>query len=152
MKRWTTFAALVFALHFAWEMMQAKWFESMQGLPLSRATLTCARASFGDLVITALAFTLAALVGGGAKWPTSRRVLVAAAVFIATGIAITAGYERFALGRGMWRYDDTMPILFGIGALPLLQWLLLPLIEVMLFRLIDKRASGGPAAVVACIG
>jgi len=113
MKRWAAFALYVSMLNFGWEMMQARWFANMRGLPMWRATLTCARATFGDLVITALAFTLAALVGGGATWPTGRRVLLAAIVFIATGVAITAGYEHYALRRGMWRYDDTMPTFFA---------------------------------------
>jgi len=141
MKRWATFAALVFALHFAWEMMQAKWFASMKELPVWRAAFLCARATLGDLLITAIAFGVAALVGKSVKWPAGPRVIIAAIAFVIIGIAITVGYEVFALSTGRGRYDDTIPTIFGIGALPLLQWLLLPLIEVMLFRLIDKRAS-----------
>jgi len=62
------------------------------------------------------------------------------------GIGITAGYEVLAVSTGKWRYAETMPTLFGIGVLPLLQWLLLPIIEVMLFQLIATRfarASNG---------
>ena len=134
MKRWGTFALLVYMVNFGWEMMQAKWFASMRGLPFWRATSLCARATLGDLLITATAFMVAALVARSATWPTGPRFLSAAVTFVAVGVAITAAYEVVALSRAMWRYDETMPTLFGIGALPLLQWLLLPLIEVMLFR------------------
>lgn len=136
MKRWATFAAVVFALHFGWELMQSKWFASMMELPFWRAALLCARATLGDLLITAIAFGVAAIVGKSVEWPAGPRVVIATSVFVIVGVAVTAGYEVFALATGRWRYDDTMPTLFGIGATPLLQWLILPLIEVGLFRFI----------------
>lgn len=139
MKRWLTFALLVFALNFAWEMAQGKWFASMQGLPFWRATLQCARATFGDLVITAIAFAVAAVVGKSTTWPTESRIVSAGIVFVTVGIASAAGYEVFAVSTGRWHYAETMPMFFGVGALPLLQWLLLPPIEVVLFRLIAPR-------------
>ena len=48
-KRWLAFALLMLALNFGWEMMQAKWFASMQRLPLWRGTLLCFRAALGKL-------------------------------------------------------------------------------------------------------
>ena len=139
MKRWAKFALLVFSFNFAWEMMQMNWFASMQGLPLWRTTLVCARAALGDLVIAVIAFGIAALVGKSTMWPTGPRVVIAAITFVVVGIAITAAYEIFALANARWRYDQTMPSLFGIGALPLLQWLLLPIVEVLLFRFMATR-------------
>src|SRR2546427_691061 len=72
MKRWIAFLLLVVALNFAWEMVQAKWFVSMHGLALLPATLLCFRAALGDLVITAIAFALAALVARSATWLSAR--------------------------------------------------------------------------------
>lgn len=140
-RRWSTLALLVFALNFGWEMMQAKWFASMQGLPLWRATLLCFRASVGDLVIAAIAFAVAAVVGKGATWPVKRRVAIATTTFVVIGLVMATAYEVAALFSGRWQYDESMPTLFGISVLPLLQWLLLPLVEVMLYRLIVRRAS-----------
>src|SRR5260370_42177910 len=105
----------------------------MQVLPFWRATGLCARATLGALLIAAIAFGMAAVVGKSVTWPTGSRVVIAAIVFIAVGITITAGYEVYAVSTGRWRYDETMPTVVGIGALPLLQWLLLPLMEAMLF-------------------
>src|SRR5216684_724943 len=141
MKLWGTFALLVFALNFAWEMAQGKWFASMQGLSFWRATSFCTRATLGDLLITALAFGIAALAGRSATWPTESRIVAAGIVFVTVGIAIAAGYEVFAVSTGRWHYAETMPTFFGVGALPLLQWLLLPPIEVMLLRLIAPRLA-----------
>ncbi len=136
MERWTTFALLVFAFHFGWEMMQAGWFASMQGLTFWSATLLCLHATAGDLLITAIAFVAAALIARSAFWPVSPRVGIAAATFIAVGLAITAAYEVFAVATGRWRYGPRMPTILGIGTLPLLQWLIVPLAELLLFRLL----------------
>ena len=134
MKRWTTFALLVFALHFGWEMAQAGWFASMKGLPFWRATLLCLRATAGDFFITAIAFVVGALIAGSAFWPLRPRAGIAAAAFIVIGLAITAAYEVYAIAAGRWRYDVSMPTTFGIGMLPLLQWLVIPVTELFLFR------------------
>lgn len=135
MKQWLAFALLVLALNFAWEMSQAPWFASMRGLSFWRATLLCARAALGDVVIAAIAFAIAAAVAKSLAWPIERRASLAAAVFVLTGLAISAAYEGFALKSGMWRYESRMPTLFGLGLLPLLQWCVLPIAEVLLFRL-----------------
>ena len=141
MRRWPAFALLVLALNFAWEMKQANWFASMRGLPPMRATLLCARASLGDLLITAVAFAMAALVARAVTWPAKRHVVIPAMVFVGVALAIAIGYEAFALSTARWTYDASMPTLFGIGVLPLLQWLLLPVIEVGLFPQISRRAT-----------
>src|SRR5258706_4577203 len=143
MKRWSTFATLVFALHFAWEMSQAAWFASMRGLTFWRGTFACARAALGDLVIVTIAFAVAAAVAKSASWPMERRRPLAAITFVLAGLSIVVAYEFFALSSGRWRYAETMPTLIGIGALPLLQWLLLPIIDVLLFRLIFRRGTSG---------
>jgi hypothetical protein len=141
MKRWITFVVLVFALNFAWEMLQAKWFASMRDLPLLRASLLCLYGAVADLVIAAVAFVLAALVVRSAMWPAERGIVVPATIFIGLAMAAVVAYEMFARSTARGRYDETMPTLFGIGALPLLQWLVLPIIEVWIFRLVFRRVS-----------
>jgi hypothetical protein len=58
--RWLTFALMTAALHFVWEMGQGGWFASMDRFSFWRATFLCARAAVGDVVITAVAFAIAA--------------------------------------------------------------------------------------------
>lgn len=127
------------ALHFGWEMAQSRWFSSMEGLPFWRATSLCARATLGDLAITATSFALAAAVGRSLRWPVHRQYGLPAAIFILAGLTITAGYEIFALSSGRWRYSDEMPAVGGVGLLPLLQWLLVPLVELAVMRRVWKR-------------
>lgn len=141
--RWSAFLLVVAALHFGWEMAHSRWFASMDALPFWTATWQCARATLGDLVITAVAFMIAAATARSILWPLKDHFLPAAAIFVATGLAITVGYEIFALSTGRWRYDETMPTVAGIGLLPLLQWLLLPLIELAAFRLLWRRETIG---------
>lgn len=141
--RWMAWLLVAFALHFTWEMYQAKWFASMTGLPFWTATFLCLRATLGDLVITIVAFAAAAGTARVLMWPLRLRV-VPMLVFLATGMAITIGYEIFALRSGRWTYAEDMPTVFGIGLLPILQWSLIPPIEVALFRLLWRdRGSAG---------
>ena len=141
-RRWAVFALIVFALNFVWEMAQGKWFASMQGLPFWHATLLCLRATIGDLAITAAAFAVAAAVVKDVIWPVGQRVVFATTLFIAFGLAVSITYELLAVSAGKWHYGERMPTLFGLGVLPLLQWLMLPVAEVMLFRVIWRRRWG----------
>ena len=131
--QWAAWVVAVFAMHFIWEISQAKWFISMTGMPFWQATYVCFRATLGDLVITALAFGAAAAVARRIEWPR-KRAIIPCLVFVTTGILITAGFEVFALRTGRWNYGPGMPTVFGIGALPLAQWIVIPLLEVPLFR------------------
>jgi len=140
MKRWITFTLLLFVMNFAWEMLQANLFSSMRGLPILRATLLCLRASAGDLLITAVAFTIAALVARSPTWPVGRRIFIPATIFLIVAMTIVIAYELFALSTARWKYDAAMPTVFGIGLLPLMQWLVLPIVELWTFRVVSKGA------------
>ncbi|HYS52210.1 MAG TPA: hypothetical protein VER58_00430 [Thermoanaerobaculia bacterium] len=135
-RRWMVFTLIVFALNFVWEMAQGKWFASMQGLAFWQATLLCFRATIGDLVITAAALAAAAAFVKDVIWPVGQRVVVATTVFIALGLTISITYELFALSAGKWHYGDRMPTVFGLGLFPLLQWVVLPVVDTVLFRMI----------------
>ena len=139
-----TFALL---LNFAWEILQAPLYVGMAGMPHAQVTKACLQATFGDMVIMLLAY------GAVAVAARSRRWIVAASswqmpVFIAIGVAITAGIEWLAT-RGhwvqSWNYLSAMPLVpgTGIGLAPLLQWVLLPPLTVWFVRwqLISAQGS-----------
>lgn len=134
--RWAGWILPVFAMHFVWEMAQAKWFSSMAGLPFWTATLLCFRAAVGDLAITLLAFFAAAAAVRTVAWPVRHLTMRAVAVYLSVGLAITIVVEIDALRSGRWAYAADMPTFFGIGVLPLAQWVVLPLVGVAVFRLI----------------
>jgi hypothetical protein len=138
-RRWQAVILVTFALHFAWEMAQHNLYLQIQSMPFWRATAWCARATAGDLVITTIAFSAAAM-SGGLHWPLIRRRLSPALIFLTVGIIITIGYEIYAVSTGRWAYDERMPHIFGIGLSPLLQWIVIPLLEIAAFRKIWRRA------------
>ena len=125
------------ALHFVWEMGQGGRFASMAPLSFWRATLLCARATVGDVVITAVAFAIAAAAARSSHWPAERgKVLLPIAIFIGVGLTFTVAYEIHALAVGQWSYAETMPTIAGVGVLPILQWLVIPIAELAVFRLL----------------
>ncbi|MEK6372238.1 MAG: hypothetical protein AABO58_06035 [Acidobacteriota bacterium] len=130
-----TLALIAFALHFGWEMTQAKWFATMNELPFWTATAWCMRAALWDVAIAAAAYLAAAVAARNASWPRSPRAL-AIAVYFAVGLAITVATEHWALAAGRWRYEAAMPTVGGIGVTPLLQWIVVPAITLAAARLV----------------
>lgn len=139
--RWGLFGASVGVLHFAWEMSQASFFSSMKGLPAWSATRLCFRATLGDVAITAVAFLAAALLEESPLWPlhlTTRRGWLA---FLLVGLTFTIAIEIWATQHQRWIYDATMPTLFGIGLLPIAQWVVVPVLEIIVFRRLWRAAG-----------
>ena len=127
----------LFILNFAWEMAQAKFYSSMQGLPFWSATWLCTRAAAADVALFALCFTIAALVARKATWPL-RLTPGATTTFFASCLLVTIGIERWAVATSRWSYGNEMPLIFGVGALPLLQWSVIPVLSVFAFRLVAR--------------
>lgn len=138
---WIAWWLSVAALHFVWEMTQGAWYEGMNELPFARALALCSRATVGDVIITAIAFMAAAALTRSRQWPFGEKAVSGSAAFLATGLAITIAYEIYALSTGRWTYGHRMPLILGLGLLPLLQWILLPPIEIALLRLIWLRGD-----------
>jgi len=140
-RRCAMIALELFILNFLWEMAQAKFYSSMRRLPFWSATAICTRAAVADVALLALCFVVTALIARDAAWPlhpTSK----AFAAFLATGLLATVGIEQWALATRRWRYGAEMPIIFGVGAIPLLQWVLMPVLSVLAVRLAFRRTLG----------
>lgn len=128
---------LVFAflLHGPWETMHFPFYEGVGSTPHRQAALVCGAASVGDAVIALLAFwAVAAGMQGGRRWLRSpSRAHVAA--FTGVGILITAILEIvFTAIWPRWAYSDAMPVLLGVGLVPIAQWLLLQPLTVWFVR------------------
>jgi hypothetical protein len=138
-RRSAMIALELFTLNFLWEMAQARFYSSMKGLPFWSATWLCTRAAAADVALLALCFAIAALVARDAAWPlhpTSQSM----ATFFALCLLATAAIEHWAIATRRWSYSDDMPMIFGVGALPLLQWVLIPVLSVLVFRLAFRSA------------
>lgn len=129
-------AIFAFLLNLTWEFAQVPLFAGMPSAEHWQAILVCGRATLGDVVITLIAFWAVATSVHTRAWvlrPTAGQLTG----FVAVGILITVLMEWLAtqfLQR--WTYADAMPVipLLGVGLSPLLQWVVLPPIEVWFVR------------------
>ena len=127
-------SALAFVLNLAWEIAQVRlytiWAEA-DGMRIARALLHC---TLGDILIALATFALASIVLRRVDWPASRPWSGGIIVVIGA-IAFTAWSEWYNVYRASnWGYTASMPLIFGIGLTPLLQWLILPPVMVGAYR------------------
>lgn len=136
------FGLFAFLLNFVWEMLQTPLFARMPQLPHWPMTVICLQATIGDVGIAIVAFAVGALTDRRLSWfeaPSKR----ASASYLVAGILLTAAFELHAICTGRWAYSELMPTLpcIGIGAIPLLQWIILPPIVLHLTR---RYQAGAP--------
>src|SRR5713101_7402630 len=111
--------------YFAWEMLQAPAFT---GMPRDwpAATLACAMATLGDMVILVLLYALGVGIFGAPQWFASPHFARYALILLAA-VVVHVGVERLMVGLGRWGYAPGHPLvpLLGVGVLVVLQPLLL---------------------------
>lgn len=130
-----------FLVNLVWEMLQMPLFAYPAAVTWEQASLECVRAAAGDALMLLASFWLVALLCRDRRWilqPSAGTL----GLFLVPGLVMTVVFEALATGVwGRWTYADTMPVLpvTGTGVVPLLQWLLLPLLIVWLVR---RRPTG----------
>ena len=140
--RASLWSAVAFVLNLTWEIAHVRlytiWAEA-DGLSLARALLHC---SLGDVVIAIAMFALAGLALWRTDWPASRP-WTGGVVVVIGAMAFTAWSEWYNVYRaGNWGYTASMPMIFGIGLSPLLQWLILPPVMVGAYRTLGSVLFG----------
>lgn len=132
-------AVITVVLHFAWEMAQSPFFQPFAGNWLT-GTGRCLGAAVGDLAIATVAYLpVAALFG--LDWPIRRYPVRPALLWTGISLLITVTLEYWFLRQGRWSYRDVMPTVFGIGLLPMLQWVVVPLLSLRALRYILRRVT-----------
>ena len=127
-----------FLVAFVWEMLQMPFY-SMDGLSIWRITVNCTIASVGDAGIMVIAYAVASVVAKNRYWLHNRAALPLA-TYLGTGQVITIAVEFWALRSNWgWRYAEKMPELFGIGVVPLLMWIVVPLVALALAARSSKK-------------
>ncbi len=135
-------SALAFVLNMAWESAHVRlytiWAEA-DGMSVAWALLHC---SLGDVVIALAMFALAGIMLWRADWPASRP-WTGGAIVVIGAMAFTAWSEWYNVYRaGNWDYTASMPMIFGIGLSPLLQWLVLPPMMLGAYRTLEPVLFG----------
>ena len=98
--------------------------------------------SVGDVAIALAMFALAGIVLQRADWPASRP-WTGGVIVVLGAMAFTAWSEWFDVYlAGNWGYTASMPMIFGIGLAPLVQWLLIPPVIVLAYRALPHLLFG----------
>jgi len=135
-------SALAFVLNLTWEIAQVRLYTiwaAADGMSVAWALLHC---SLGDVVIALTMFALAGIVLRRADW-TASRPWAGGSIVIIGALAFTAWSEWYNVYRAVnWGYTASMPMIFGIGLSPLLQWLILPPVMVGANRALEPVLFG----------
>lgn len=142
MARAGLWSALAFVLNLVWEIAQVRLYTiwaAADGMSVAWALLHC---TLGDVMIALVMFALAGMVLWRADWPASRP-WTGGAIVVIGAMAFTAWSEWYNVYRvGNWGYTASMPMIFGIGLSPLLQWLILPPVMVAVYRTLGSVLFG----------
>ncbi len=127
-------AAWSFALNLVWEIGQLPLYTLYGTESAGRITYAVIHCTAGDVVIAVFSLLLATLLTWRADWPLTRP-------WSGSGIAILSGLSYTAYSEWhnvyqthAWAYSESMPLVFGIGVSPLLQWLVVPAALTLIVR------------------
>jgi len=135
-----------FGLHLAWEAIQTPLYADADR-ELSYFAWTRLHCTLGDVLILVACYWGTALLFGGRDWIVAGGV-PPVLTFVALGVAYTLWSEWWNAGiRGNWSYAPSMPTLWGIGASPLLQWVVVPFLVWLLVR---RRTGVAPRSMDEC--
>jgi hypothetical protein len=134
-----------FLLNFIWELVQMPLFRGFSEYPYYQVILHCTQATFGDVIISLVAFVGASLIARSRMWiiSMSKSGLV---TFLAIGLVITVAFELLATGPlNRWQYGELMPMIpfIGVGASPVAQWVVVPLLQLWFVK---RQITGGGVA------
>ena len=129
--RWS---ALSLVFNLGWEVIQLPLYTIPSAQSMAQTAYVVAHCTAGDAVIAAMTFVIASLLLRDADWPIADPWRGAAIVTL-LGVTYTGYSEwRNVYRAGYWGYTSVMPLVFGIGVAPLLQWLLIPVATVLILR------------------
>jgi hypothetical protein len=130
------FLLFSFLFNFVWEMWQMPFYVGLKTLDYMSVVHICTQASFGDGVISVLAYWSAVAIARSRNW-IHAITITPVIVYLATGLGITIFMEWLATDILVrWQYAPNMPVLpmLGTGLLPILQWSILPLLILFVVR------------------
>jgi hypothetical protein len=119
-------AALALVLNLVWEIVQLPLYTIYSTGTPKEIAFALAHCTAGDVLIAVSSFVLGMIATRRRDWPISRP-LFGGTVAILCGLAYTVFSEwQNVYQAGNWSYAPAMPLLFGIGLAPLMQWIVIP--------------------------
>ena len=132
-------ATFGFFTSFIWEILQMPFFDVGSASYWER-TLGCTRATFGDVGILLLAYTVVSILARNRHWMHYPKYWMIG-IYLLTGLGITVIIEAMATSVPRewdwgWRYSELMPVVPGtnIGLVSILMWIFVPLITLWFAR------------------
>jgi hypothetical protein len=133
LKRVAWWVVLILPLELIWEIAQFPLYTLWRtGTPLE-LTYAALHCTIGDGLIAATCYAITAVLLRDSDWPL-QSPWTGGTLSLTAGLLYTAASEWHHIQAGDWAYAPAMPLLFGIGIAPLLQWLLLPALNVLAYR------------------
>jgi hypothetical protein len=135
--RW---AALAFVLHGLWEVAQLPLYTLWDDMNRQRVVLYLLHCLAGDVLIASTLFLLAAAFLRDFAWP-DHRPWRGGIIIIVIGVVFTGFSEWYNVYQTQaWSYAEAMPLVFGIGLTPLLQWIVVSALMVAIVGHCKKPA------------
>lgn len=118
-------------VHGLWELAQSFAYQFTGGdLRQARLAFVLGRLR-GDVGFSALGFLLACVVLRDSTWLT-RRMRAGAVVMMLFGLVFASAREWLAVHSGAAVYAESTAQVFGVALIPLIQWLIVPVLVVSL--------------------
>lgn len=142
------------AANLVWEFAQLPLYALFDEPDTARIVRYVLHCTAGDVFIALGAYAAAALALREWAWPL-HDPLRGITLTTALGLAYTVASEWYNVYHAAaWTYSESMPLFFGIGLAPLLQWLLMPPLVLLLVRWMGIKGfqpggSGGDGARTA---
>jgi hypothetical protein len=127
-----------FILNLAWEFAHTPFYRDANS-PVGYLLWTRLHCTVGDVMILLSAFWVAAVTAGSRQWWKNPRPWIWTS-FIVAGVGYTMFSEWRNTAGGAWAYSPSMPLLFGLGLTPLVQWLIVPVLAI---KALQRRALEG---------
>lgn len=134
----TRLVMLGLPLELLWELAQFPLYDVWHQNDWSYILYGLAHCTLGDLLILLAIYEIIALLGRDRTWYATRGIWTKGLLFTLLGAGYTIYSELTHVRiKGTWGYTELMPIvpLVEIGAMPLLQWLLVPPLLLWLMRI-----------------
>jgi hypothetical protein len=143
---WRRYASVTFAANLAWEFIHAPLYTLWRTESSGTIVFSVLHCTAGDLIIGGIALLAALVIAGHSDWP-HRRFFAIAGLTILFGLGYTL-YSEWSnvYVRQTWAYTEAMPLIFGIGLTPILQWLIVPTLAFFAVR------RGGSSSTIVASG